>query len=314
MHSTFLSVFRDRAGWRRDEELADLISHVITAAGERFAAAKPSQMALSLVLPGRDGATGAAHRGAAMGYPASLVKLFFMVAAEAGLRAGTLAASRELTSALAAMIEHSSNDATSLVVDLLTGTTSGPALEPSALKRWLARRQAVNRCFAGWRCPELAGINLVQKTFYESPYGRDRQSCFDIPGNRNRLSSDAVARLLLAIERGEGIDRRRWARMLKLMRRYPEGAERGDSWNQISGFLGEGLPRGARLWSKAGWHSRSRHDSAIVELADGTRFILVAMTFGPALAGNRELLPFIGRTMAKGVARIAARRRGQEKA
>ncbi len=160
MHSTLLSISGLKRGWRRDDDLADLIGHVITQAGRRFTEARPGRLALSLVLPERGAAAGAAHRGAALGYPASLAKLFFMVAAEAELQAGTLKASSELTSALAAMIEHSSNDATSLVVDLLTRTISGPALDPVALRRWLDRRQAVNRRFAAWRCPEFAGINL----------------------------------------------------------------------------------------------------------------------------------------------------------
>ena len=112
------------------------------------------------------------------GYPASLVKLFFMVAAEAWLAEGRLPPTRELRDAVAAMIAWSSNDATSIVVDLLTRTTSGPALPPAALARWLARRRILNRYFAGWRRPEFTGINLAQKTWYEAPYGREHQSCF----------------------------------------------------------------------------------------------------------------------------------------
>ena len=44
--------------------------------------------------------------------------------------------------------------------------------------------------------------------------------------------------------------------------------------------------------------------SAIVELADGTRFILVVMTYGAALAANRRLLPFIARQVAGGVQKL----------
>ena len=72
-----------------------------------------------------------------------------MVAAEAWLAEGRLPPTRELRDAVAAMIAWSSNDATSLVVDLLTRTTSGPALPPAALARWLARRRILNRYFAG---------------------------------------------------------------------------------------------------------------------------------------------------------------------
>ena len=60
----------------------------------------------------------------------------------------------------------------------------------------------------------------------------------------------------------------------------------------MTGFLGEGLPGDARVWSKAGWSSTTRHDSAIVELAGGTRFVLVVMTYGAALGGQRAVAAF----------------------
>jgi hypothetical protein len=300
----FLSAANKGPGWQKDPILALLGHNVIKAAGRRFPEAKPGEMALSLVLLREGDMVGFSHRGDHLGYPASLVKLFFMVAAEAWLTDGRLAPTRELRDAVAAMIAWSSNDATSIIVDLLTRTTSGPALPPAALARWLARRQILNRYFAGWRRPEFAGINLAQKTWYEAPYGREHQSCFAVPNNRNRLSSDAVARLLLAIAEGEAVDPRRSRAMLRRMARFPVKVDRKNPWNQVTGFLGEGLPGDARVWSKAGWSSTTRHDSAIVELADGTRFILVVMTYGAALAANRRLLPFIARQVASGVEKL----------
>jgi beta-lactamase class A len=227
-----------------------------------------------------------------------------MVFAAAEIEAGRLGNSREVRQALAAMIASSSNDATSHIVDILTDTTSGPALEPTAFARWLHRREAINRFFARWRWPELAGSNLTQKTWYEAPYGRERQSRHEVKDNGNRLSSDGVARLLLAVERGEAVSRRRSRAMLRLMARFPERIDPKNPWDQMTGFLGEGLPPGARLWSKAGWSSKTRHDAAIVELAGGQRFILAVMTFGKPLAANQRLLPFIAREVTRGVGRL----------
>jgi beta-lactamase class A len=299
-----LSASNKPPGWRKDRGLGLLGHNVIKAAGRRFPEAKPGDIALSLVLLQQGEAVGFSHRGDHLGYPASLVKLFFMVAAEAWLASGRLTPSRELREAVTAMVAWSSNDATSIVLDLLTRTTSGPALPPGAFARWLTRRQILNRYFAGWRCPEFAGINLVQKTWYEAPYGREHQSCYDVPNNRNRLSSNAVARLLLALAKGEAVDRPRSRAMLRRMERFPAKVDRKNPWNQVTGFLGEGLPGDARVWSKAGWSSTTRHDSAIVELADGTRFILVVMTYGAALAANKRLLPFIARRVASGVPKL----------
>ena len=71
-------------------------------------------------------------QGAAWGdqrqiYPASVVKLIYAMAAEAWLQQDLLPEEPELRRAMRDMIADSSNDATGLLVDLLTGTTSGPA-------------------------------------------------------------------------------------------------------------------------------------------------------------------------------------------
>ena len=105
--------------------------------------------AAALVVAMRHGAGRAEHRGDVDLYPASVAKLPLLVAAHAWQEGGRLAPDAELDRALAAMIRESSNDATSHVVDCLTGTTSGPALHPAALQRFLARRRAVNRFFQG---------------------------------------------------------------------------------------------------------------------------------------------------------------------
>jgi beta-lactamase family protein len=121
-----------------------------------------------------------------------------------------------------------------------------------------------------------------------------------LPDNRNRLSSDAVARLLLAIRSGEAVSRRGARRMMALLERsIAEADDARDPANQVLGFLGEGLPEGARLWSKAGWTSSVRHDAAIVRLPGGREFILVVFLADRRLAGNRLLLPYIARQVVK---------------
>src|SRR5258707_5959863 len=111
--------------------------------------------AAALVVPLREGTGRAGHRDDVDFYPASVAKLPLLVAAHGWQEQERLAPGAELDRALAAMIRESSNDATSLVVDCLTGTTSGPPLPPAALQRFLARRRAVNRFFRTW--PALAG-------------------------------------------------------------------------------------------------------------------------------------------------------------
>jgi hypothetical protein len=306
MHSTDLSpggrpVAR---GWEEHRGLAQTIAGVGAQTHRRFSGLAAGDLSATLVLPARRGALGASLRGARSHYPASVVKLFHLAAAQAWLEAGKLSGGDQFKTALAAMIRQSSNDATSYLVDLLTGTTSGPELPLVSLKNWLRRRRAINRCFANWGCPEFAGINLTQKTWNEAPYGRERQSCFEIPDNRNRLSSDAAARLLLAIDRGEAVSKRRSAEMMKLLARpIPAKPDPWVPFDQVHGFLGEGLPKGSRLWSKAGWSSRVKHDAAIVQLPHGRRFILVVFTSGQAAARSTDILPFVARKVAAALAR-----------
>ena len=72
-------------------------------------------------------------------YPASVVKLFYAVAVEQWLQRDLIPESDELARAVRDMIADSSNDATGLVVDLLTGTTSGPALHSERWELWTQR-------------------------------------------------------------------------------------------------------------------------------------------------------------------------------
>ena len=254
---------------------------------------------MTLVLPNRGRATGASLRGNRPIYPASVVKLFYMVAMQAWLASGKLRPTPELRRALALMVGQSSNDATNHIVDLLTGTTSGPEMSQAAFATWLERRRSVNRYFARWHCPEFVGINLTQKTWTEAPYGRERRARYAVPGNRNQLSTDSVARLLLAIARGQAVNRKRSAAMMKLLYRpLPVKPEHASPFDQVRGFLGEGLPQGCKLWSKAGWTSQVKHDAAIVRLPRGPNFILVVFTTGAAHAGSQRVLPFIAREVS----------------
>jgi len=59
--------------------------------------------------------------------------------------------------------------------------------------------------------------------------------------------------------------------------------------DQAHAFTASALPAGAKLWSKAGWTSQTRHDAAYVELPTGQKFVLV--TFTVDHANEREIIP-----------------------
>ena len=241
---------------------------------------------------------GASWGGERQRYPASVVKLVYLVAAEAWLQLRLIEDEPELRRALADMIRDSGNDATSLVVDRLSGTTSGPDLPPERFAEWVAQRQLVNRWLEdlGWQ--ELQGTNACQKTWGDGPYGRERAFYGDQLENRNRLSTDATARLLHAVIAGALVSPPACRRMRELLRRSLDPEERSaDPENQVDGFLGAGLPTGAKLWSKAGWMSQARHDAAYVEIEGADPFLLVVFSEGKRCARDEALLPAIARAL-----------------
>lgn len=245
---------------------------------------------------------GFSYRGVELIYPASVVKLFYLVAMQDWLERGMVQPSAELDRAQRDMIVDSSNDATSLVVDTLTGTTSGPELAPAPFETWKQQRFLINRYFETFGWPELQTINVCQKTWCDGPYGRERAFYGEHMENRNMLTTNATARLLHSIVGGVAVSSPRSQAMMALLRRslHPETLL-ADPENQVTGFLGSGLPLDAQLWSKAGLMSRVRHDATYVELPNCRPYLLVVFTEGPDHAKNESILPFISREVAEAV-------------
>jgi hypothetical protein len=229
------------------------------------------------------------HRGAEPIYPASVVKLFYLAAAHRWLEDGRLEDTAELRRALRDMIVDSSNEATHYVLDLLTGTTSGPELTPDALRAWQEQRNAVNRHFVALGYP--ATLNANKKPWCEGPYGRETQAIAAFSPQRNFLTADATARLLceIALDRAVTPERCRQMRAL-LARDFTAAATPED---QTHGFVGDALAPGAKLWSKAGWTSQTRHDVALIELPGGRRVVLAIYTVNHA--PDEKLVPALAR-------------------
>ncbi|MDX2242050.1 MAG: serine hydrolase [Leptolyngbyaceae cyanobacterium bins.302] len=242
---------------------------------------------------------GFSYRGVELMYPASVVKLFYLVAMQDWLERGMVQPSAELDRAQRDMIVDSSNDATGLVVDTLTGTTSGPELAPAPFATWQQQRFIINRYFESFGWEELKTINVCQKTWCDGPYGRERAFYGEHMENRNKLTTNATARLLHSIIGGVAVSSPRSQAMMALLRRslQPETLL-ADPENQVTGFLGAGLPLDAQVWSKAGLMSRVRHDAAYIELPNCRPYLLVVFTEGTDHAKNESILPFISREVA----------------
>ncbi|MEN9575408.1 MAG: hypothetical protein RL514_3263 [Verrucomicrobiota bacterium] len=265
----------------------------VAEACRQFPKLQPHQIAVTLVdLRKPAQPTRGSHRGGEQIYPASVIKLFYLAAAHRWMEDGRLTDTPELRRAMSDMIVHSYNEATHYVLDLLTGTTSGPELPEAELKEWFEKRNAVTRYFAG-----LGYQNVVahKKPWGEGPYGRETQAIKAFEPKRNFLSTDDTARLMAEIVTGKCVSAQRCSEMMALLKReLPDVDKDPDSQGK---FTGPALPAGAKLWSKAGWTSQTRHDCAYVELADGRKFILVTFTEGHA--SERGIIPAVVRKVVE---------------
>jgi len=282
------------------ETVQDLVNRAAKTTLERFADKKLEEKQLSITLIDlRDAQhpVTASFRGNERIYPASVVKLFYLVAAERWLEDKKIQESPELSRAIRDMIVDSSNEATQYVVDVITHTTGGYELPPKEMEEWQNQRNAVNRYFTSLG---YSNINVNQKTFCEDAYGREKVSRGPNGENRNKLTTDATARLLMEIVTGKAAPPERTKLMMDLLKRDYTGKS-NDADDQGHGFTGIALQgvEGVKLWSKAGWTSTTRHDAAYLEMPDGSKFILV--TFTTDHANEREIIPTVARIVIEGM-------------
>jgi beta-lactamase class A len=284
----------------QESSLQDLVNRAAKTALDTFADKKltADQISITLIdLRDSKRPVTASFRGNERVYPASVVKLFYLVAVHRWLEDKKIEQTPELTRAVRDMIVDSSNEATQYVVDVLTQTTSGYELPPKEMEEWQYKRNAINRYFASM---SYTNINVNQKTFCEDAYGRESVSRGPKGENRNKLTTDATARLMMEIVTGKIVNPARTVAMMELLKRDYE-KQTSDTDDQGRGFTGMALQgrEGFRLWSKAGWTSTTRHDVAYVETPDGGEFVLAVFTSGHA--NDREIIPTVARVVIDGL-------------
>jgi len=230
-----------------------------------------------------------------MVYPASIVKLVYGLAAFYWIKKGSLLLSDEIIDAVRKMLSFSSNNATSFIIDLLTGTTSGPCIEGEIWENWKFQRTIINDWLRDLHWEELSGINCCQKTWDDGPFGREKEFYGHKNKNRNAMTSDSAARVLEEIMIHIDYQKNDLNLRSFLKRNLNKVVLKNDSLNQIDGFLGAGLPESINLWSKAGLMSKVRHDSAWWINNQSLQTLLVVFCNGEKYSKDSSLLPFIAK-------------------
>jgi hypothetical protein len=279
--------FREFLQLPADPALDAALRHSADATLKAFPKLIADNLAMSIIdVTKTDVLSRADYHGDAPFYPASVVKLFYMVETFHQQKEND----PDVPRALHEMIVVSDNDATAYIIDTITDTCSGPELQGRALNKFIEKRRVTNQYFN----PMGYDISAMAKPWSFGPFGRDLQLMGgpDRP-NRNRATANSFASLLLWIVRRRAVSPQASDAMMALLER-PLNPLRKDE-NQVTEFIGEGLPAGAKEWSKAGWTNEVRHDAAYIELPSGRKLILVICTRGTA--DDKTLIPAITRSI-----------------
>jgi beta-lactamase class A len=276
--------FREFKNLPVDSTIEGALARAAEASLKAFPKLTNDNLAISAIDVGK--MARADFRGDAPFYPASVVKVYFMVETFHQHKEND----PDVPRALKEMIVQSDNDATAYIIDTISGTASGPELQGWRLRRFIDKRRVVNR----YLNPMGYDISAMAKPWSFGPFGRDVQLMGGAGRpNRNRSTANAFASMLLWIERRRAVSPQASDAMMALLER-PLNPPRKDE-NQVEEFIGAGLPPGSRLWSKAGWTSEVRHDAAYIELPSGRKWVLVIMTRGTA--DDKTLVPAITRNV-----------------
>jgi hypothetical protein len=245
-------------------------------------------------------------------YPASVVKLFWLVAIYDKIATQNISES-EVKSDINNMILRSDNQGASHILDAITNTHSqDKTLEKSEFSDWKERRQKINTFFIQ---QGYGSLNVSQKTFpipqenIMSPAGPDQQ----LRGGdvtkpfRNKFSTDQSARLMYDIINKQILPNYQ-PDIIKLLTRnidptyWKKQPPNPIEFNPVESFLGEGLSpsRWDNIISKAGWTTASRQEVAYIQSKDRKhRYILAVFGDHTAYGNSKKIFPNIASLLAQ---------------
>ncbi|MFN7254131.1 MAG: serine hydrolase [Microcystis sp.] len=294
----------------QDQELQKIVDNIVSLARSRKLPI--DKLSISLVdLNQSECCAYAAYQDSELRYPASIVKLFWLVVLYSqyyyqGIEPNQIPP--EKLKVISKMIKDSDNESASIIVDDITQTKSSQKdLAPEKLNEWRRKRYALNDFFASYFVDSVNyPLNISQKTFpipnlLEDPAGPDQQirqlNGKSSPPRRNYLNTYSVARLLLEIEQEQAISPAYSQAIKQLIKRdlHPQ-AWKEKPFNPIQNFLGQSLPVNTQFYAKMGWTFNNRNDAAIIVSPDNkAHYILVVFGEEKKFYQDKEFFPILSR-------------------
>lgn len=294
----------------QDQELQKIVDNIVNLAQSRKLPI--DKLSISLVDLNQSRCCAyAAYQDNEFRYPASLVKLFWLVVLYSqyyyqGIEPNQIPP--EKLKVISKMIKDSDNESASSIVDEITQTKSSKKdLPPEKLKIWISNRYTLNDFFASYFVDSLNyPLNITQKTFpiphlLENPRGPDLQirqlNGKNSPPSRNYLNPSSVARLLSEIAQEQAISPAYSQAIKQLIKRdlHPQ-AWKEKPFNPIQDFLGQSLPVKTQFYAKMGWTFNNRNDAAIIVSPDGkAHYILVVFGDEQKFYQDKEFFPLLSR-------------------
>lgn len=237
---------------------------------------------------------GFSYRGVECFEPGGMARLFYLVAAHEWLEHGMVPPSSELDRAMQAMIALHSHDATSLVIDALSGTTSGPELPAGPFITWQSQRNIINRYYHSLDWTELETLNANQKTWQDGPYGRERLFMGELFENRNQLTTEAIARLFHSIIGGVAVSAARSQAVMALLHGASSTATAHAASSlhpSLQTWMASSLPDSAQHWTYTSLTPTGQHLVTYVECPALQPYLLVVATEEKRV--NDSLLPYV---------------------
>lgn len=250
------------------------------------------------------------YQGNSLRFPASVVKLFWMVAVLDTQSRGEGIELLSLRKSLIDMMSKSDNNSSSFIVDFLTKTTSSKSSSHSEYEQWMEKRMSVSNIF---RRIGYKGIYISQKTYpitkprIPEPEGNDLMMRGDRQNPiRNAISTNQAARLMYDIRNNFILPDEYTSQAMNLLNRsYPERTKLRKQkevgyFSPIYGFLGQNLNQDIDIFSKAGWTSKTRQEVALIRHRLTQKEIIVAIfAEGKSYAQDENLFPEIATFLVK---------------